>query len=156
MNRKYSRKLLFALLLVFTFSSCAPKPSSEPVAPKLTPKIQELLRTEMISINGASQQIHAALLAGDDERVAALAQQIHDSFIMKQSMTAEDKAQLMAIAPKGFIQMDKEFHEISAELARAARAGDKPLQQQQFSRMIEACSTCHTQYGTDRIPKFVK
>ncbi len=156
MIKRYLGKLLFIPLLVLAFGSCSPEQSAEPVAPKLTPKIQDLLRKEMVSINDASQEILAALIAGDDEQVALLAQQIHDSFILKQSMTAEDKAHLMAVAPKDFIQMDKNFHKISAELAKAASAGNKSLQQQQFGRMIEACASCHAQYGTDRFPKFVK
>ncbi len=155
MIKRYSGKLLFISLLVLAFNGCSPEQSAEPVAPKLAPKIQDLLRKEMVSINDASQEIFAALIAGDDERVALLAQQIHDSFILEQSMTAEDKAHLMAVAPKGFLEMDKNFHEISAALARAASAGNKPLQQLQFGRMIEACTSCHAQYATDQFPKFV-
>jgi len=147
---------LFVPLLVLTFGGCSPEQSAEPVSPKLTPKIRELLRKEMVSINDASQEIFTALIAGDDEQVALLAQQIHDSFILKQSMTAEDKMHLITVASKGFVEMDKEFHEISAELSKAARAGNRPLQQQHFSRMIEACSACHAQYATDRFQKFVK
>ncbi len=156
MIKRYPGKLLFIPLLVFAFGNCSPEQNSEPVAPKLTPKIQDLLRKEMVSINDASQEILEALIAGDDERVALLAQQIHDSFILEQSMTAEDKKHIMTVAPKGFIQMDKTFHEISAELAKAARAGDRPMQQQHFGHMIEACSACHAQYSTDRFPEFVK
>ncbi len=156
MIRRYLRKLLFLPLIALAFGSCSLKQSAEPVTPKLTPKIRELLREEMVSINEASQEIFKALIAGDDEQVAILAQQIHDSFILKQSMTAEDKADLMAVAPKGFVEMDKRFHEISAELAQAARAGNRPLQQQQFERMIQACSACHAQHATDRFPKFIE
>lgn len=129
---------------------------TEPVWPKLTPKLQELLRKEMLSINDASQDILAALVAGDDARVAELAQQIHDSFILRQSMTEQDKADLKAAVPEGFIRMDRRFHEISAELARAARAADRSRQHEQFSRMIEACSACHAKYATDRFPGFGK
>ncbi len=128
--------------------------NAEPVSPKLTPKLQDLLRKEMLSINDASQEILAALVAGDDERVAALAQQIHDSFILRQSMTPEDKADLMAAAPEGFVKMDRSFHEVSAELAQAARTRDRALQQEHLGRMIEACSACHAQYATDRFPSF--
>ncbi|NOX93746.1 MAG: cytochrome c [Alphaproteobacteria bacterium] len=156
MIKIYSKKLLFVLLFVLAFGGCAPEQSVEPVAPKLTPKTRELLRKEMVSINDASQEIFSALIAGDDVQVALLAQQIHDSFILKQSMTTEDKAHLMTVAPKGFVEMDKRFHEISAELAQAARAENRPLQQQQFARMIKACSACHALYGTDQFPKFVK
>ena len=115
--------------------------SAEPVSPKLTPKLQDLLRKEILSINDASQEILAAMVAGDDARVATLAQQIHDSFILHQSMTPEDKADLMAAVPDDFVQMDRGFHEISVALAQAARVKDRPLQQKHFGRMIEACST---------------
>jgi len=127
---------------------------AEPIAPKLTPRLQELLQKEMLSINDASQEILAALVAGDDETVAALAQQIHDSFILRQSMTPEDKAHLEAVAPEDFVRKDLGLHEISAELAQAARAGDRPLQREHFGRMIEACSACHGRYATDRFPDY--
>ena len=160
MRRRRSRNRLIlpglALTACVTLAGFALAQGAEPVSPKLTPKLQELLRKEMLSINDASQQILAALVAGDDARVATLAQQIHDSFILRQSMTPEDKAALMAAAPEGFVQRDRTFHEISAALAQAARAGDRPLQQEQFGRMIEACSACHARYATDRFPKFVE
>jgi len=125
-----------------------------PVTPKLTPKLQNLLRKEMLSLDDASQQILAALVRGDDARVAELAQQIHDSFILRQSMTPEDKADLMAAVPEGFIRQDRAFHEISAALAQAARDGDRAQQHDKFGRMIEACGACHAKYATDRFPNY--
>lgn len=127
---------------------------ADPVTPKLTPKLQDLLRKEMLSIDHASQQILAALVRGEDARVTELAQQIHDSFILRQSMTPEDKADLMAAVPDGFVRQDKTFHEISAALAQAAREGDRPGQQEHFSQMIQACSACHAQYARDRFPNY--
>lgn len=132
------------------FGGFALAQSAEPVSPKLTPKLQDLLRKEMISVNEASQEILAALVAGDDERVARLAQQIHDSFILRQSMTPEDKADLMASVPDDFVTMDSGFHEISAELAQAARIKDRQRQLKLFGRMINACVACHTRYAADR------
>lgn len=128
----------------------------EPVSPKLTPKLQDLLRKEMLSVNDASQEILAALVTGDDARVAELAQQIHDSFILRQSMTPADKADLIAAVPQGFVQQDRAFHEIAATLAQAARSGDRAQQKQQFDRLIGACSACHTLYATDRFPHFAR
>jgi hypothetical protein len=130
--------------------------SAEPVWPKLTPKLQELLQKEMMSVHEASQEILTATIAGNDERVAELAQRIDDSFILEQSMTPEDKADLMAAVPEGFVKMDRAFHEISAKLAQAAREKDKAGQHATFARMIEACSACHSQYATDRFPDFLE
>lgn len=159
-----SGKLLFLPLFVFLVGGVlggfalaqVAGPAAEPVSPKLTTRLQELLRQEMLSINKASQEIFTALVAGDDERVATLAQQIHDSFILRQSMTPEDKAHLMAAVPDDFVKMDREFHEISAKLAQAARANNRPLQMQHFVRMTNACAACHTRYATDRFAGFAK
>lgn len=158
MFKKHSEfRLLLPGLVVaacVAFGGFALAQSAEPVSPKLTPKLQDLLRKEMLSVNEASQEILAAMVMGDDKRVAILAQQIHDSFILRQSMTPEDKADLMAAVPEDFVKMDRGFHEISAELAQAARAKDRPLQQERFGRMIDACVACHLKYATDRFPAF--
>ncbi len=143
---------LFVAAIVLPVGGFALAQSSEPVAPKLTPKLQGLLKGEMVSINEASQQIFSALVGGNNAQVAALAQQIHESFIMRRSMMPEDKANLMSVAPKEFIQMDKAFHAIAAELAQAARAGDTQLQLEKFSRMTGACTDCHVRYAFDRFP----
>ncbi|MGM0583824.1 MAG: cytochrome c [Pseudomonadota bacterium] len=129
---------------------------ANPVSPDLTPKLRELLRKEMLSIEDASKQILSALIAGDDARVAELAQKIHDSFILQQSMTPQDKRDLMAAVPEGFVRRDRAFHETSADLAKAARDGDRVRQHEEFGRMIEACTACHATYATDRFPGLAK
>lgn len=126
---------------------------AQPVSPELTPKLRDLLRKEMLSVEDASHQIMSYLIAGDDDNVEQLAQKIHDSFILQQSMTPEDKQDLMAAVPEDFVTQDRAFHALSADLAEAARNGDRPAQHQKFGEMIQACSACHTQYATDRFPK---
>lgn len=121
-----------------------------PVSPDLTPKLRDLLRQEMLSIEQASKDILSALIAGDDARVAGLAQQIYDSFILQQSMTPEDEQDLMAAVPENFVARDRAFHAISADLAQAGRDGDRGAQHAGFGRMIEACTACHDRYATDR------
>ncbi len=143
-----------AILVTLTLGGVVLAQVIEPVAPRLTPKLQELLRDEMQSINEASQEILAAMVAGDDQRVASLARQIQDSFILRRSMTPEDKAHLMKVAPEDFVRRDREFHRISGELAQAAGAGDRPLQRKEFGRMVESCIACHLQYATDQFPGF--
>ncbi len=129
---------------------------ADPVSPDLTPKLRDLLRKEMLSIEDASQQILSALIVGDDERVAELAQNIHDSFILQQSMTPEDKQDLMSALPEDFVTRDKAFHKLSADLAQAGRDGDRAAQHRQFGQMIEACTACHARYATDRFPKLAE
>ncbi|WP_188874131.1 cytochrome c [Iodidimonas muriae] len=158
MPRKHAeyRYIMPGLVLAacVAFAGFALAQSAEPVSPKLTPKLQDLLRKEMLSVNEASQEILAAMVTGDDERVATLAQQIHDSFILRQSMTPEDKADLMAAVPEDFVRMDRNFHEISAALAEAANAKNRPPQRERFGQMIDACVACHSKYASDRFPAF--
>ena len=54
--------------------------------------------------------------------VAEKAQGIHDSFILKQKMTSEDRKALMAAVPNAFVQRDRAFHEISANLVDRSNA----------------------------------
>lgn len=124
----------------------------EPVSPKLTPTLNDLLREEMVAIEDASKQILSALIAGEDARVAELARGIHDSFILQQAMTDEDRKALMEAVPTGFVEQDRAFHEISASLAEAARTGDRERQHEEYGQMIQACSACHAEYATDRFP----
>lgn len=147
-----------ALTLVFAIatSSVAEEQEVIPVSPELTPKLRDLLRQEMVSIDAASKQILAALNAGDDEQVATLAQHIHDSFILEQSMTPEDTQDLMNAVPEGFLKQDQALHELAHALADAGREGDRAKQHELFSRMIESCTACHTQYATDRFPKLAE
>jgi len=65
------------------------------------------------------------LIAGEDAKVAEVAQQIHDSFILQQAMTPEDNKDLMAAAPDDFVARDCAFHALSADLAQAARTKDR-------------------------------
>lgn len=141
-----------AITVALVFGVPATGQDAEPVSSNLTPKLRDLLRQEMLSIEQGSKDILSALIAGDDARVAGLAQQIHDSFILHQSMTPEDKQDLMAAVSGDFVARDQAFHRLSADLAQAGRDGDREAQHAGFGRMIEACSACHVRYATDRFP----
>lgn len=141
-----------APVLVVAAAASATAQDTKPVSPDLTPMLQDLLRKEMLSIEVASKDILSAMIAGDHASVAGLAQNIHDSFILEQSMTPQDRKDLMAAVPEGFLTRDDALHEISAALAEAGRDGDRAAQHQEFGRMIEACSACHALYATDRFP----
>jgi len=125
---------------------------AEPVAPKLTPKLQKLFAEEMVAILQASQQIIAALVAGDQATVAKNAQAIHDSFILDKNLTAQERKALETAVPPAFLELDGAFHQIAAKLAEAARRKDTDLQNYYFGRMLETCGTCHRQYATDKFP----
>ena len=128
--------------------------AAEPVAPKLTPKLRDLFAQEMAAVLQASQQIVTALAAGDHATVAKHAQAIHDSFILDKKLTKQDRHDLESALPPAFLELDGAFHQLAAKLAEAARHRDGELQSFYFSRMLESCQTCHSQYATDKFPGF--
>jgi|SRR6056297_508665 len=159
MNRQISAKRIrMMLVLSFVFFAVSggflSAGASEKFPSSLTPRLQELLQQEMQSIHAASQQILTSMIEGDDMRTAELAQQIHDSFILRQSMTGEDKTDFMRTVPQEFVAMDRAFHATAAELAQAARVSDREGQHAAFARMIESCTDCHAQFATVRFPGF--
>ncbi len=137
---------------IVLFLTAASGTADEPVGPRLTPDLRDLLRQEMAEVLGASQDILGALVTGDHATVAERAQKIHDSFILEQSLTEKDRKELMNAVPPAFIELDQAFHETSAALAAAARAGDADRELGIFVRMTEACVACHSRFAGDRFP----
>ena len=124
--------------------------AAEPVRPDLTPKLQGLLKKEMIQIELAMQEIYSAIIQGRHAVVTEKGQSIHDSFILEQSLTDEDRQDLKAAVPAEFLQMDGYLHELSASLAEAGQARDTPRQVELYVQMTESCVACHSAYVTDR------
>ncbi|MBS3805724.1 MAG: cytochrome c [Oleiphilaceae bacterium] len=143
-------KILATLLLGLTVSVSSL--AAEPVTPKLTDKLSLLLQKEMRAVQGGMTSIHSAMVMGQHEIVADNAQQIHDSFILQQELTDQDRKDLRSAVPKGFIKLDREFHELAASLAEAGRNEDTKEQQQLFSKMTGNCIQCHSKYVSDRFP----
>lgn len=147
---KTNCSLMSILILSLTVSFTAT--AAEPVTPKLTDKLDRLLREEMRSIQSAMGQIHSAIVMGHHDDVADNAQRIHDSFILQQSLTEQDRTDLMSAVPKGFIKLDKEFHQLAASLAEAGKGKDTKEQHKLFSKMTGNCIQCHSEYVSDRFP----
>lgn len=130
--------------------------AADPVTPKLTDKLSQLLKQEMRSIQSAMASIHVSIVTGEHEQVATNAQQIHDSFIMKQSLTEQDKKDLMSAVPKGFVELDQNFHRLAAGLANAAKQKDTEKQYELYNEMTGSCIACHSQYVSDRFDGLAK
>lgn len=130
--------------------------AADPVTPKLTDKLSQLLKQEMRSIQSAMASIHVSIVTGEHEQVATNAQQIHDSFIMKQSLTEQDKKDLMSAVPKGFVELDQNFHRLAAGLANAAKQKDTEKQYELYNEMTGSCIACHSRYVSDRFDGLAK
>lgn len=131
---------------------CAGVNGAEPVGAKLTPRLKELLADEMRQVAEATGEIALAIAAGDHAGVSQLAAAVRDSFILKQSLTEQDKKDLMSAVPAEFVLLDKHFHSLAGKLAQQAEMQDSELQNYYFSEMLEACVACHRQFATDRFP----
>ena len=148
-----SRRLAFALAAAAVLGATAASSwADEPVGPRLTPKLRDTLRGEMQHVPGASQDILAALVAGDHATVAERAQNVHDSLILEQSLTEQDLKDLEEAVPPAFLELDQAFHRTAAELAAAARAQDAAREAELFGRMVQDCAGCHGRFAADRFP----
>ena len=137
---------------VLIAGSAASDLRAEPVGPALTPKLLDALREEMRLVLGASQDILAALVAGDYATVAERAQKIDASFILEQALTEQDRKDLETAMPPAFLTLDAAFHATAAELAAAAGARDAEHAAALYGRMVEACVACHGRFAADRFP----
>ena len=148
-----SRMLLgTAILLLGAIQPAAGEPPAEPVGPQLPDRVRGLLLQEMNAILGASQRILDALVRGQHGVVAEQAQAIHDSFILEQKMTKADRQALLEAVPDSFVARDRAFHELTGELAAAARAEEAARERELFADMVEACTACHARHAGDRFP----
>lgn len=125
---------------------------AEPVGPKLTPRLKGLLANEMQQVAQATADLALAISNGDHHTATELGVAIHDSFILKQSLTDQDKKDLMSAVPPAFVALDRQFHVAAGKLAHAAEAGDSQLQGFYFSEMMRGCVTCHAEFASDRFP----
>lgn len=128
--------------------------AAEPVGPKLTPRLRQLLTEEMRSIKQAAGQIYNGMIVGDHSVVANMAEQIHNSFILHRELTEQDKKDLVKALPPEFLKLDGDFHATAKKLMHAAEQKDFDLQRYYFDKMTESCQTCHSTYVTDRFSGF--
>ena len=120
----------------------------------LSPEIRVLLQKEMRAIEGGMKVIVSANAAGDTEQIARIARQIQDGFILKQHLTKYQKHELHSKLPPGFLKRDKEFHYMAGMLAHVAEKNKSELVGFYYSKLFEACVSCHSVYATHRFSRF--
>lgn len=147
------QKIVVVITALFVFGGAN---AADPVGPNLTPRLKALLADEMQQVAEATGELALAIAAGDHATVKRLASAVRDSFILKQSLTEQDKKDLMSAVPAGFVALDRKFHGLAGELAGQADTQNTELQNYYFSRMLEACTSCHAQFATDRFPGFAR
>lgn len=120
----------------------------------LSEGIRVLLKKEMQAVELGMKDIVSANLAGDTKAISAIAMKIKESFILKQSLTKSQKHELHTKLPSDFIRQDKDFHYMAGMLAHAADMKKPELVNFYYSKLFEACSSCHKVHAQHRFSNF--
>lgn len=120
----------------------------------LSAELLELLRAEMREVASGMQAIPVLLATAEWHQIHLTAGKIKNSYILKQSLTESQLAELKQILPEPFKEMDGEFHQRAGKLADAAKAKNTEAVAFQYSRMLENCVSCHSMYAQERFPGF--
>jgi len=118
----------------------------------LSPELRDLLSREMRQLQKGMTEILPLYVSGEWAEIVPVASKMKNSYVLKQSLSDEQMHELHTKLPGGFIQLDKQFHYLSGMLEHAAETGKPELIGFYFSKMTEACVSCHTQYATHRFP----
>jgi hypothetical protein len=122
----------------------------------LSAELRNLLGEEMVAIENGMKNLVPAISSGEWEKVTSIAQNISNSFIMKQKLTTAQKDELHRLLPSQFIEMDQDFHNSAGMLAHAAGMKNADVVNFYFFKLNSACIACHTKYATERFPGLVK
>ena len=120
----------------------------------LSSDIREMLQKEMVAIDSAMKEIVSANAAGDSEKIALIAKQIKESFILKRGLTEHQKHQLHSKLPSDFLSQDQQFHYMAGMLEHAAQNNKSELIGFYYSKLFDACSSCHKVHATHKFTMF--
>jgi cytochrome c556 len=121
----------------------------------LSADLMKLLRAEMREVLSGVQSIPSGIATANWKKVAEVSDKISTSYIMDRKLTQAQRKELKQKLPVYFKKMDEKFHAESRKLARAARNHDSQLTTFHYYRLIEACTSCHATYATEKFPGFL-
>ncbi|HKK06418.1 MAG TPA: cytochrome c [Gammaproteobacteria bacterium] len=121
---------------------------------KLSPEVLNLLRAEMRGISAGVQGMSLSIATGDWKSIQQTSHNIRASYIMEKKLTPAQAQELKTALPARFKRLDAEFHERAGKLAAAAAAHDAERVTFQYSRLLESCAVCHSEFARSRFPGF--
>lgn len=143
-------QMLIAAIIVLSSAAClAAEPST--VTSTLTPGTRAAFILEMQAIDAAMDRIHTALVTGDHATVSAEANAIHDSFILAQALSDEQRTEIGAL-PQEFLGADSTFHRLAGRLVQAGETHDSQAERVWYDEMTRACLACHEVFAAGRFP----
>lgn len=122
----------------------------------LSAPLREALGTEMVALQNGLMTVIPAFVAGHWDEVAGIGRQMHDSYIMKQSLSAAQVEELHQAMPASFLELDARFHYLAGMLQHAAEARKPELVGFYLGRLAETCVTCHAQHAHSKFPAYAE
>ena len=155
--KRISFRHLFAITLVnvsllglsFMPMANAENQSNESIE-NLSDDLRVLLKQEMRAVEQGMKDIITANLAGDSKAISDIATKIKNSFILKQSLTKSQMHELHTKLSSDLIRQDKDFHYMAGMLAHAADMKKPELINFYYSKLFEACLSCHKVHAQHR------
>ncbi len=146
------------VLFVCAFACWVSAEAGESVEPArsdvpMSAGLQSLFRQEMLALLAGTQQIAAALPVANWKEIGATSAAMRHSYVLEKKLTPEQQDELERL-PEEFRALDEAFHLRAGKLERAASAHDAESVAFQFSRLLEACTECHTKFSKTRFPAF--
>ncbi len=153
-----SRLQLAATLLVGLLSGPGPalaaEPAGQPAGVTLSADTLKLLREEMREISAGVQGIPLAIASADWKAIRETSTRIRDSYIMEKRLTPAQAGELEAVLPARFKMLDADFHARAEKLGAVAALHDAELVVFHYSRLLESCAACHSEFARARFPNF--
>lgn len=152
-------KIILTCLLIPTLSFSAEhmnqtEKHQETGVEALSEELRDLLSKEMKALQDGMVSIIPAYVSGEWNEIATTATKMKNSYILKQSLTKDQMKELHQALPPRFIEMDQNFHYLAGMLSHAADMKKPELVNFYFSKMNEACQSCHVKFATHKFPAF--
>ena len=118
----------------------------------LSDNLRNLLSQEMQALQSGMMSIIPAYISGNWGDIETTAGKMKSSYLLKQSLTENQKKELHSVLPDEFIKKDQRFHYLAGMLEHAAKYEKTELVNFYFSEMNESCVGCHAVFATHRFP----
>ena len=149
------KKVLFTACFIASSLLAQNHTVSEPMGVQtLSSQLRVLLSQEMLGIEKGMKDIMSSIIAGDYENIEKTAKNIKNSFILEQKLTSAQKQELHTKLPQSFIKQDSAFHNDAKMLEHVANSKNPELTHFYFTKMVNACISCHQTFAQEKFPLF--
>lgn len=154
--KRFYQSVFLAMLIPFLCN--AENKEHDPVGSNLSgvinlsPELRNLFSQEMRHLQAGMIEIYPMYISGDWAGIIPVAKKMENSYVMKQSLTKKQMHELHSKLSNEFIELDQKFHYLSGMLGHAAKMKKPELVGFYFTKMNEACLSCHTKFATHKFP----